>query len=507
MEPYKIHSKDAYFDILEKMPEIVYVVEAMRDERGEIVDLRIKYANPATQAHSNVIREKLIGKRFNLVYSPKITQLYIKLINKIPITGEGSKDEVYYPKMDKYFSVSALSFEKDSFMLISTDIGKQKKIEVELREKENFLKSIFQAYPGVIWIYDLLKEENIYIYREIYELIGYTKEEVQEKGKSFWKGICHPNDLQKVNEISEKIKNAKDNEIIEIQYRLQGKNGKWRWFDAKHVILKRTPEGQAWQYLGIVEDITEQKKTEDLLRFSERTFRTLTENSPDIIMRFNHELHIIYVNPVFPRLIGKKREECVGKSLQDLEIPYAFESSSEKLLKEVFENGKSRNFEFDLPVNEGLNYYSARIIPEFEKRYVETAMFVAHDITDIKEAEEEILRLANIVECSDDAIIGKTVDGIIFSWNKAAEEIYGYKADEIIGKPISILMDSKEWEKTSKIMEKIAEGETVKHFESKRIRKDGSEIYVSLTLSPIKNAAGEITGISTIARDITEQKT
>lgn len=282
------------------------------------------------------------------------------------------------------------------------------------------------------------------------------------------------------------------------------KDGKWHWFDAKHVILKWTHDGRPWQFLGIVEDITEHKKTEDVLRFSERTFRTLAENSPDIIIRFNHNLNITYVNPVFPRLIGKTRQECVRKSFQDLEMPYEL-IESEKLLKMVLTSGDPQNFEFNLQIKNEIKYYSVHIIPEFERSYVETALFVAHDITDIKEAEAEILRLANIVECSNDAIIGKTVDGTIFSWNKGAEEIYGYSADEIIGKHISILMSPEEWKKTSKLMERIAEGETVKHFEAKRIKKDGSEIYVSLTLSPITNTAGKITGISTIARNVPDK--
>ncbi len=501
----EIPSKDAYFDIFEKMRESVYVVEALRNESGEIVDLRIKYANIASQVHSNVLREKLIGKKFSLVYSPKITKSYIKIINKILITGEERKSEIYFPKMNKYFSVSVFSFNNDSFMIINTNINKQKKTEETLKEKENFLKNIFKTFPGVIWVYDLLKEQDIYICREIYELIGYTKKEIEGKENSFWKSLYHPQDFQKVERILEKMKNAKNDEIIELKYRLRHKNGKWRWFDAKYIILKRTPDGRPWQFLGIVEDITEHKRTEDVLRFSERTFRTLAENSPDIIIRFNHDLHITYANPVFSRLIGKDRRQYVGKSFKDIEMPYKL-IEIEKLLKIVFKSGKPQTFEFSRAKDEETKYYSARIIPEFERSYVETAMLVAHDITDIKEAEAEILRLANIVECSDDAIIGKTAEGIIFSWNKGAEEIYGYSADEIIGKHISILMSPKEWRKTSKLMERIAEGETVKHFEAKRIKKDGSEIYVSLTLSPIKNTAGEITGISTIARDITERK-
>lgn len=506
MEPPEIPSKDAYFDIFEKMRESVYVVEALRNESGEIVDLRIKYANPASQIHSNVLREKLVGKKFSLVHGLQITKSYIKLINKIHVIGEGRKNEIYYPKMNKYFSASTFSFQDDSFLLINTDISQEKKTEEELEEKENFLKSIFKAFPGVIWVYDLLKEENVYICREIYELIGYTKEEVKGKGESFWKGLYHPEDLPKVEGILKEIKNARDGEIVELEYRLRHKNGKLCWFDAKHVILKRTHEGKAWQFLGIVEDVTEHKKTEDVLRFSERTFRTLAENSPDIILRFNHDLHITYTNPVFSRLTGKTRQECVGKSFQDLEMPYELTSHTEKLLKVVLNGGKPQTFEFNLSKEEEIKYYSAKITPEYERSYVETVMLVAHDITDIKGAEAEILRLANIVECSDDAIIGKTVEGTIFSWNKGAEEIYDYSADEIIGKHISILMSPKEWSKTSKLMERIVKGETIKHFEAKRIRKNGSEIYVSLTLSPIKNTVGEITGISTIARDITERK-
>jgi len=506
MKPLEIPPKKAYFNIFEKMREIVYVVETLRDERGEIVDLRIKYANPTSQIYLNVLREKLIGKKFSLLHGPDITKFYIKIINKTSVAGEGLKNEIYYPKLNKYFSVSVFSFNKDLYMLINTDIDEQKKTENTLKEKENFIESIFKTFPGVIWVYDLLKEENVYICREIYELIGYTKEDVEGKETSFWKGLYHPKDLPKAEGILDKIINARNGEIIELEYRLRHKANGWRWFDAKHVILNRTPEGKVRQFLGIVEDVTHHKRTEELLRFSERTFRTLAENSPDIIIRFDRKLNITYINSVLPHLMGKPRQEFVGKSIRDPEIPYGLTSSGEKLLKIALEAEEPPTFEFDLQTGEGLKYFSARIIPEFQRSYIETAMLVAHDITDIKEAEEEILRLANIVECSDDAIIGKTVEGIIFSWNKAADEIYGYSADEIIGKHISIVMSPEEWEKTSKLMEKIAEGETVTHYEAKRIKKDGSEIYVSLTLSPIKNAAGEITGISTISRDITERK-
>ncbi len=126
--------------------------------------------------------------------------------------------------------------------------------------------------------------------------------------------------------------------------------------------------------------------------------------------------------------------------------------------------------------------------------------------TERKQAEATRALMAAIVESSNDAIIGKNTDGIITHWNKSAEKIYGYSADEIIGKHITVLAPPPRHAEIHGLLEKIRRGETVVNHESERIRKDGAIIHVALTLSPIKDAAGNITGISTIARDITEKK-
>lgn len=118
----------------------------------------------------------------------------------------------------------------------------------------------------------------------------------------------------------------------------------------------------------------------------------------------------------------------------------------------------------------------------------------------------ENLRLAAIVESSNDAIIGKTLDGIIISWNKAAQIIYGFTAEEVIGRSISILMPSEREDEMTQILEKIRAGEQIKHFETARKRKDGQLIFMSLTISPIKDEGGRILGASTIGRDISVQK-
>ena len=114
--------------------------------------------------------------------------------------------------------------------------------------------------------------------------------------------------------------------------------------------------------------------------------------------------------------------------------------------------------------------------------------------------------LAAIVESSDDAIYGKTLDGTILSWNRGAERMYGYLAAEIVGRPVSELVPSTKPDEVPQILERVKRGERVDHFETARVRKDGEVIDVSLNVSPIRDASGKIIGASTTARDITEQK-
>jgi PAS domain S-box-containing protein len=123
-----------------------------------------------------------------------------------------------------------------------------------------------------------------------------------------------------------------------------------------------------------------------------------------------------------------------------------------------------------------------------------------------KKTAEADAKLAAIVESSDDAIIGKTLDGIITSWNRGAEKIYGYTAAEIIGQPISTIAPPERYDEMRQILEKLRRGENVENSDTVRVRKGGRRIDIALTISPIKDTDGQIIGASTIARDITEQK-
>jgi PAS domain S-box-containing protein len=133
-------------------------------------------------------------------------------------------------------------------------------------------------------------------------------------------------------------------------------------------------------------------------------------------------------------------------------------------------------------------------------------VLVFRDITERRQAEVVSQRLASIVESSEDVIFSKTLDGIITSWNASAERLYGYSAEEIIGRPVSILVPPERPDEVPGILDRLKRGERVEHFETKRVTKDGRILEIALTISPIKDNEGAIIGASTIARDITERK-
>jgi len=131
---------------------------------------------------------------------------------------------------------------------------------------------------------------------------------------------------------------------------------------------------------------------------------------------------------------------------------------------------------------------------------------IVQDITERKKTEEKIQSLANIVESSNDAIITISLDGIITSWNKGAEQIYGYSSEEIIGKSVSILAPDNLKGETKKLIEKVKLGERIQRYRTSRLRKDDKLIFASITLSPVFDSSGELVAISAITRDITERK-
>jgi PAS domain S-box-containing protein len=204
------------------------------------------------------------------------------------------------------------------------------------------------------------------------------------------------------------------------------------------------------------------------------------------------------------RLYGFAPEEAIGHSshaLLQTKFPVEFDELITQLQNERYWSGELRHICKD----------GREVIVESRLQLLDdgTVIEVNRDTTDrkqIEDDEQQLSFLAAIVQSSDDAIATKNLDGIITSWNKGAEGVFGYTAEEAIGQPITIVIPQDRQDEERRILTRIRRGERIEHFETIRQHKHGNLIWVSLTISPVKNAEGKIVGASKTARDITEQK-
>ena len=254
----------------------------------------------------------------------------------------------------------------------------------------------------------------------------------------------------------------------------------------------------------------------------------LLEALPDAIVAVDREGTIVQVNSQTLALFGYSRGELVGQKVEIL-VPESYRPQHHQHREKFAETPRTRRMGADLDLY-GRRRNGSQFPVEISLSPVSTekGMFVLsaiRDISDRKRVAEELRRaneelrrrtaeqlgeyrsrLALIIDSSDDAIISKNLDGTITSWNKGAERIYGYTSEEVIGKPISLLAPNNRADEITEILQKIAEGESIEHYESERVAKNGRHLNVSISVSPLRDAKGDIVGASAIARDITAQK-
>jgi len=212
-----------------------------------------------------------------------------------------------------------------------------------------------------------------------------------------------------------------------------------------------------------------------------------------------------FVNTAFLDWYDVAKEEVMGKKMEEFLSPAVYELVKDKI--DVALSGKATKHELELPYKKGRRYLEVSYTPEIDTSgEVRGFLVFTVDVTERKNSQEVNARLAAIVQSSDDAIIGKTLDGTITNWNDAAEKLFGYTEQEMIGESIMKLIPKGREGEEVQIISKLKKGEKIDHFETKRITREGKLLDISLTISPIKDANGTVIGASKIARDITARK-
>jgi PAS domain S-box-containing protein len=421
-----------------------------------------------------------------------------------------------------------------------------------LQESEDRFRNMAESSDVLIAMADETSK-GIYFNKAWTDLTGKKMEDLLAFG---WADLIHPNDRERW--LNAYLAAFEKKAYVEGEFRIWNRTGEYRWLLAK-IPPRFRADGSFAGYISSCVDITDRKNWErslqesafeqqsineelgavneelasaneelaatneelgavneelavtneelteaqEILRRNERLFRSIAVNIPDsVIVVIDKEHRYVMVEGDLMDKMGYERLDYEGKHPTEIGQTARYEAT--KHLYDRMLAGEK--FSVERKAATGENFIVHFVPLKNDAGEVDSGLVMAIDISIHKQAEEKSAKLAAIIESSDDAIISKTLESVITSWNDSAERIFGYAADEIIGETIYKLIPPNRQHEEPQILARLKSGERVEHFETKRLTKDGRLIDVSVTVSPVKDPQGNIIGLSKIARDITEKK-
>src|SRR5262245_29698729 len=458
-------------------------------------------------------RDEFIGQHIALIFPPEAVDsgAFDKEMEIAAKKGSASDDRWLMRKSGERFWASGITTGVRNeagnlvgFTKVLRDLTERKQYEERLHESQLFFRMLAESLPQLVWTCRGDGEAD-YLSPQ---WVGYTGVPESEQFGYGWLNQLHPDDREQA--IADWKRTVKANDVFDVEFRIRGADGAYRWFKTRALPLHRA-DGKIVKWFGTSTDIEDQKIIEASLRLSEERLRAerdfsdkTVDSLPGVFYLFDRQGKFLRWNKNLEEITGYDTDEIIRMSPLDL-ITEKDRVAVESKIGEVFDHGEA-NIEAPLKTKGG-----RRIPYLFRGRRIEIdgrpcLMGNGVDISVIKQGEEAAAYLAAIVESSDDAIIGTDLKGVINSWNKGAERLYGYTAAETIGNPVTMLLPPLRMDEEPRILELLRRGERIDHYETVRRRKDGTDVDVSLTVSPIQNRAGEIIGASKTARDITERK-
>jgi PAS domain S-box-containing protein len=363
-------------------------------------------------------------------------------------------------------------------------------------EIEQLYRAIGAAAPGFLWVADA-SGRFLYVNKAWEDYTGSSLQELNECG---WQQYNHPSELGQVEELWRHA--GERGEQFEMTLRYRRRDGVYRWMLTRVAPLRGAAGLEGW--VGTSVDIEDLKQTQEALRAREQDLHDFLENASVAIHWVGPDGSILRANQAELDLLGYRPDEYIGRTIKDFHV-------DQPVIEDILSRLTSGQVLHDYPARLRAKDGSIRNVRIDSSGYFREGKFVhtrcfTRDVTDQLAAEQATQRLAAIVASSADAIVGKTLDGEITSWNAAAERIFGYPAEEMVGAPIFRLIPEDLHDAERLLLDRIRSGEWVQLSETERIRLDGQRISISLSVSPIRDASGRVIGASSIMRDVTERK-